>query len=58
MPGLLSSLDGHLRSLNYAWQNNTDASGDEAGDRGPLSSWHSDIGIPMHFQEESFIITL
>ena len=30
-----------------------DDSGGEAGDRGSLSSWHSDIGIPIHFQEES-----
>ena len=29
-----------------------DASGGEAGDRGSLSSWNSDIGIPIHFQEE------
>ena len=25
--GLLSSYDGHLRKLNYAWQENTDVSG-------------------------------
>ena len=30
--GLLSSYNGHLRNLNYAWQYNTDASGGEAGD--------------------------
>ena len=30
--GLLSSYDGQLRNLNYAWQYNTDASGGEAGD--------------------------
>ena len=41
-----------------AWQNNTDASGGEAGDRGSLSLWHSDIGTPIHFQAESGIITL
>ena len=35
-----------------------DASGGEAGDRSSLSSWHSDIGIPIHFQEESGIVTL
>ena len=50
--GLLSSYDVHLRNLNYAYQDNTDASGREAGDRGSLSSWNSDIGIPIHFQEE------
>ena len=29
----------------------------EAGDEASLSSWHSDIGIPINFQEESGIIT-
>ena len=28
-----------------------DASGGEAGDRGSLSSWNSDIGIPIHFKK-------
>ena len=55
--GLLSSYDGHLRNLNYAWQDNTDASGDEAGYRGSHSSWNSDVGIPIHFQKVSGIIT-
>ena len=32
MSGLLSSYDGHLRNLNYTWQDNTNASGGEAGD--------------------------
>ena len=41
-----------------AWQNNTDASGGEAGDRGSLSIWHSDIVTPIHFQEESGIVPL
>ena len=54
---LVSSYDGHLRNLNYAWQDNTNASGGEAGDRGSLSSWNSDIGIPIHFQKESGIVT-
>ena len=35
-----------------------DSSGGEAGDRGSLSSWHSDVGIPIHFHVESGIITL
>ena len=35
-----------------------DASGREAGDRGSLSSRPSYIGIPIHFQEESGIVTL
>ena len=55
--GLLSSYDGHLRNLNYAWQENMDASGVEAGDRGSLSSWNSDIGIPIHVRKESGIVT-
>ena len=55
--GFLSSYDGHLRNLNYSWQENMDASGGEARDRGSLSCWHSDIGIPIHFQEESGILT-
>ena len=33
-----------------------DASGGEAGDQGSLSSWNSDIGIPIHFQKESGIV--
>ena len=33
------------------------ASGGLAGDGGSLSSWHCDIGIPIHFQEESGIVT-
>ena len=55
--GLLSSYDGHLRNLNYAWQDNTDAPGVEAGDRGSLCIWHSDIGTPILFQKESGIVT-
>ena len=47
--GLLSSYDVHLRNLNYAQQDNTDASGGEVGDQGSLSSFHSDIGIPINF---------
>ena len=27
------------------------------GDQASLSSWHSDIGIPINFQEESGIVT-
>ena len=56
--GLLSSYDGHLRNLNYTWQGNTEASGGEAGDRGSLSSCKSDIGIQIHFQKESGIVTI
>ena len=55
--GLLSSYDGLLTNLIYVWQDNTDASGREAGDRDSLSSWNSDIGIPIHFKKESGIVT-
>ena len=34
-----------------------DCSGDDAGDQGSLSIWHSDIGTPIHFQEESGLVT-
>ena len=42
---LLSSYDGHLGKLNYAWQENTDASGGEPGGQGSLISWQSYVGI-------------
>ena len=29
----------------------------EAGDQASFFSWHSDIGIPMNFQEVSGIVT-
>ena len=34
-----------------------DSSGGEAEHQGSLSSWNSDIGIPLHFQKESGIVT-
>ena len=55
--GLLSRYDGHLGKLNYAWQGNTDASVGEPGGQASLISWHSYIGIPINFHEESGIIT-
>ena len=55
--GHLSSYDGHLGKLNYAWQENTDASGGEAGGQASLIRWHSYIGIPINFHEESGIVT-
>ena len=55
--GLLSSYDGHLGKLNSAWQENTDDSGGEPGDQVSLISWHSYIGIPINFHEESGIVT-
>ena len=53
--GLLSSYDGHLWKLNYACQENTDASGGEPGGQASLISWHSYIGLPINFNEESGI---
>ena len=55
--GLLSSYDGHLGKLNYAWQENTDTSGSEPSGQASLISWHSYIGIPINFHEESGIVT-
>ena len=51
--GFLSSYDGHLRKLNYFWQDNTDASGGEVEDQVSLSSFHRDIVIPINFKEVS-----
>ena len=34
--GLLSSYDGHLGKLNYAWPENTDPSGSEPGGKRPI----------------------
>ena len=55
--GLLSSYDGHLGKLNCAWEENTDASGGEPLGQVTLISWHSYIGIPINFHEESGIVT-
>ena len=55
--GLLSSYDGHLGKLNYVWQENTDASGGEPGGQASFMSWHSYLGIPINFHEESGIVT-
>ena len=54
--GLLSIYDGHLGKLNYAWQENTDASGCEPGGQASLISLHSYIGIAINFHEESGIV--
>ena len=54
--GLLSSYDGHLVKLNSAWQENTDTSGGEPVGQASLISWHSYIGIPINFHEESCIV--
>ena len=51
MSGLLSSYDGHLRNLNYALQENTDASGGEAGDRGSLSRGTVILGFLSIFKK-------
>ena len=55
--GLLSTYDGHLGKLNEAGQENTEASGGEAGGQASLVSWHSYIGIPINFHKVSGIIT-
>ena len=55
--GLLSSYDGHGGKINYAWQENTDASEGEPGGQASLISWHSYIGIPLNFHKESGIVT-
>ena len=54
--GLLSSYEGYLRNLLEVLKGNSDASQSEAGDQGSLSTCHTDIGIPINFQEESGII--
>ena len=55
--GLLSSYDGHLVKLNYAWQENIYASGGEPRGQASLISCHSYIGIPVNVHEESGILT-
>ena len=55
--GLLFSYDGHLGKLYYASQKNTDASGGEPGGQVSLISWHSYIGVPINFHEDSGIVT-
>ena len=55
--GLMSSYGGQLRKQTRLGQDNTDASGGDIGDRGSHSNWLSDIGLPIHFQEESGIVT-
>ena len=55
--GHLSSYDGQPGKLNYAWQENTDASGGDPSGQASLISWHSHIGIPINFHEESGIVT-
>ena len=55
--GLLHSCEGHHRILHEASQGHMDTSRGEVGDQGSLSIFHSDIGIPINFQEESGIVT-
>ena len=55
--GHLSSYDGHLGKLNYAWQENTDASGGKPGGKASLIILHIYIGIPINFHVESGIVT-
>ena len=42
-------------NLNWALQDNPDTSGGEAGDQASLSSFHSDIGIPINFLESGIV---
>ena len=56
--GLLSSYEVHLGKLNYAWQENTDASGGESGFQASLISWQGYIGIPINFHKESGFVTI
>ena len=49
--GLLSSYDGHLGKLNYAWQENKNASGGEPGGQDSLIHWQSYIGFPINFMK-------
>ena len=55
--GLLSRYDGHLGKLNYAWQENIDASGGEPGGQASLISRHTYMAISINFHEESGIVT-
>ena len=55
--GLLSSYDAHLGKLNYAWQENIDASGGEPGPQASLISWHCCIGVLISFHEVSDMVT-
>ena len=43
--------------LNYAWQENTDASVGQARSQASLISCHSYIDIPSNLYEESGIVT-
>ena len=55
--GQLSRNDGHLGKLNYAWSDSSDDTEGEAGGQASLIIWHSYIGIPINFHEESGIVT-
>ena len=58
MSGLLPRCEGLLGILLESWHGNWDASPREAGDPGSLSTCHRDPGTPIHFQEESGIVSL
>ena len=53
----LSRYDDHGGKINSAWEDSTDATGGEQGGQASLISWHSYIGIPINFHEESGIVT-
>ena len=52
----LSKYDGHCGKLNYAWYDNTEATGSEAGGHASLINCNSYIGIPINFHEKSGIV--
>ena len=54
---LLLSCQGNLEILLEAWQGNRDASRGDTGDPVSISSFHSDIGISINFQEDAGIIS-
>ena len=56
--GLLSSYEAHLRNIFEAWQGNTDNSRGEGGNPGSLSSWPSDFGITINFQQVSGLVII
>ena len=55
--GFLPIYEGNLTHLLEVWQGNTDTSRGDAGEQAYLSSFHSDIGIPINYQEETGIVT-
>ena len=55
--GILSSYEEYCQNPLEDWQGKKDSYWGEPGDQGYLSSCHSDILIPINFQQESGFIT-